>query len=366
MTDTLTTPPAAEDGPVEELLFLDPAVITIGANVRTDLPDAKEFARSIKERGVIEPVTVYRDDEGGYVCLRGQRRTVTAAQVGTPTGLIPVRVVAKPADADRITDQMVENIHRAGMAEKEVLDGVEQLALLGVSAAQIAKRTSLARPTVNAALAVAGKESRARVEAGDLTLEQAAIFAEFEHDAEATERLERRIKWGGGGLEHEAQRLRDEAAERAEYDAEVTRLRAQGLPVLTREEARAARYAVRVAQLRTADGDPVPEDEWGSVPGAAVLVTEEWQYPDDETDPDNPATDDGEDSQEDREDTGDDDGYDDEDRDDVEPVKVYVPVWVLPDTGAATEAGFTVPSRPSYGSAGQSEPEDEEEARGPP
>jgi ParB family transcriptional regulator, chromosome partitioning protein len=354
MTDTITTPPAADDGPVDELLFLDPAVITIGANVRTDLPDAKEFVRSIKERGVIEPVTVYRDDEDGYVCLRGQRRTVTAAQVGTPTGLIPVRVVAKPADADRITDQMVENIHRAAMAEKEVLDGVEQLALLGVSAAQIAKRTSLARPTVNAALAVVGKESRARVEAGDLTLEQAAIFAEFEHDAEATERLERRIKWGGS-LEHEAQRLRDEAAERAEYDAEVTRLRAEGLPVLTGEEARAAQYAVRVAQLRTAEGQPVPEDEWGTVPGAAVLVTEEWQYPEDDTDPDNPDTAD----EENREATGDDDGYDDED---VEPVKVYVPVWVLSDTGAATEAGFTVPSRPSYGRTGQSEPESEEEA----
>ncbi len=124
MTDTITTPPAAEDGPVEELLFLDPAVITIGANVRTDLPDAKEFVRSIKERGVIEPVTVYRDDEDGYVCLRGQRRTVTAAQVGTPTGLIPVRVVAKPADADRITDQMVENIHRAAMADKGASTGL--------------------------------------------------------------------------------------------------------------------------------------------------------------------------------------------------------------------------------------------------
>lgn len=157
MTDTIPTT-TAPTGAVEALLHLDPAVITIGANVRTDLPDASQFRRSIKERGVIEPVTVYRDEDGRFVCLRGQRRTLVAAEVGTPTGLIPVRVVAKPDDADRITDQMVENIHRAAMAEKEVLAGVEQLALLGVSTAQIAKRTAIARPTVNAALAVVDKE----------------------------------------------------------------------------------------------------------------------------------------------------------------------------------------------------------------
>ena len=87
---------------VEEFVYLDPGTIIIGSNVRTDLPDAKEFCRSIKERGVLEAVTVYRNDEGQHVCLRGQRRTVEAASVGTPTGLIPARVVAKPEEADRI------------------------------------------------------------------------------------------------------------------------------------------------------------------------------------------------------------------------------------------------------------------------
>jgi len=69
--------------------------IKIGANVRTDLhADAREFARSIKERGVLEPVTVYADEDGAYVVLRGQRRTVVAAEVGLPD--IPAQVVAKP------------------------------------------------------------------------------------------------------------------------------------------------------------------------------------------------------------------------------------------------------------------------------
>ena len=97
-----------------QFVRLDPSQIKIGANVRTDLhADAKEFARSIKERGVLEPVTVYTDEDGAYVVLRGQRRTVVAAEVGLTD--IPAQVVSKPNEADRITDQMVENLHRAAM-----------------------------------------------------------------------------------------------------------------------------------------------------------------------------------------------------------------------------------------------------------
>jgi ParB family chromosome partitioning protein len=82
MTDTTQTPAdtAADDASeavqAEEFLYLDPAEIIIGTNVRTDLrADHKEFRKSIKERGVLEAVTVYRNEAGQYVLLRGQRRT---------------------------------------------------------------------------------------------------------------------------------------------------------------------------------------------------------------------------------------------------------------------------------------------------
>src|SRR4051794_41945395 len=95
-----------------QFVRLDPRKTKIGANVRTDLhADAKEFARSIKERGVLEPVTVYLDDDGGDVVLRGQRRTVVAAEVGLSG--VPAQVVAKPGQAARVTDQRVGNPPRA-------------------------------------------------------------------------------------------------------------------------------------------------------------------------------------------------------------------------------------------------------------
>jgi ParB family chromosome partitioning protein len=296
-----------------QFVRLDPKQIKIGANVRTDLhADAREFARSIKERGVLEPVTVYVDEDGGYVVVRGQRRTVVAAEVGLTD--IPAQVVPKPDEADRITDQLVENLHRAAMRDSEIVSGVEQLALVGVSAAQIAKRAALPREQVNAALIIAAKEqTRARVVAGDLTLDEAAIFAEFEHDPRAVEELERARSWGRP-LAQAAQRLRDEAQERAVLLAEVDRLRIVGLPVLDPDEVRDAHRLRLADHVRAADGEPVPEDEWPSVPGAGVVVVSEWEYP------------------------GPDDQGDDEDDDDdpeAEPVQVFTPVWICRDPEAA-------------------------------
>ena len=67
---------------VEELLHVDPGALVIGPNVRTDThPDAREFAASVKARGVVEVITAYRADDGGLVVLRGQRRAVVAAPV---------------------------------------------------------------------------------------------------------------------------------------------------------------------------------------------------------------------------------------------------------------------------------------------
>ncbi len=350
MSQTIETPTDTATE-VEEFLHLNPADIIIGTNVRTDLrADHKEFRKSIKERGVLEAVTVYRNEDGQYVLLRGQRRTVTAAEVGTPTGLIPARVVPQPADADRIGDQMVENIHRAGMREAEIVAGVEQLALLGVSAAQIAKRTSIDRPTVNAAIAVTkADQTRNRLDAGDLTLEEAAIFAEHEHDPDAVERLENAKRWRRS-LAHEAQRLRDEAAEREADAAEVERLRAEGLPVLTAEEIADSDEVVRIERLVTAEGEPLPEEEWPNVPGARVQVVKEWVYPEDEYD--DTDKDEAEASEQ-----------DDEEYEPADPYQQYVPVWVVTDLDASGLRRRGQIGAGGTGTSDDGESEEEAEAR---
>lgn len=244
---------------VGQVYDVEPAALLIGTNVRHDVKTRDDFAQSIRARGVLEPVTAYEDQEGHLVILRGQRRTLTAQAVGTPSGTIPVRVVDQAEDADRIVDQLSENIHRAAMDQAEEVAAIEQLALLGVSAAQIAKRTAVERPTVDRVLSVSKHESiRERLSAGDVTLEQAAALAEFDGDHDAQEAIERAIQYRTP-LSHAIERVRQERADRDALRAEVERLRAEGIPALDPDDAPDSPWQVSLTNLtRTEDGQHVP------------------------------------------------------------------------------------------------------------
>lgn len=265
----------------ELLLQVDPADLIIGANIRTATctdshADAKQFAASIKARGVLEAITCHRDPDDRLVVLRGQRRAIVAASVGTPTGTVPVRVVDTPAEVDRITDQLGENVHRESMTDTEVCDAVEQLALLGVSAAQITKRVAIPRAHVDAALTVTkAREARERLQQG-LSLEDALLYAEFEADPDATAMLEHATS-EGHPLAHVAQRLRDNTEERTMIRAEINKLRGEGLPVLEPAEVPVSLWRHRLDDLVRADtGQPVAESEVADLPTAGVVVDVNW------------------------------------------------------------------------------------------
>ena len=323
---------------VDHLYQVDPGVLKIGTNVRTDThPDAKEFATSIKSRGVLEVISAYVDAEGGLTVLRGQRRTLVASKVGTPSGTVPVRVVALSPEADRIIDQASENLHRADLTERETRDAIEQLALLGVSAAAITKQMALPRPAVNSVLAVvANPATKERMDTAGMTLQDAALFAEFEDDPEAIATLTAawEDRWRRNRLPHVAQQLRDARVEAQALQAEVERLRGEGLPVLDPHEVPSDLMRHALANLRTGDGQPVPQEQWPTIAGAAVAVTVEWVEPEDD---------------------------DESDADPPEPEQAYVPVWVCTDPQAAgLHYKYGLPTRAS---AGSDAADDSDEAR---
>jgi ParB family chromosome partitioning protein len=294
---------------VGHLYEVAPGELKIGTNVRTDTrPDAKEFAASIRSRGVLEVISAYVDAEGTLTVLRGQRRTVVAVKVGTPT--VPVRVVPSPDDVDRIIDQVSENVHRQDMHARETRDAIEQLAMIGVSAAQIAKRVALPRSTVDSALTVAANPAtKERMDAAGMTLEDAANFAEFEDDPGAIATLTQAWEspYQRPRIAHIVQRLRNERAEAQALQFEVDRLRTKGLPVLDPQDAPDDLHRHRLAQLRDTDGQHVPEEQWPAITGAAVVVIVEWSERADDEDDVEPS----------------------------EPEQVYVPVWVCTDPAAA-------------------------------
>lgn len=250
---------------------LDPNELIIADNVRLDPKLDRGLIASIKARGVLTTIDAWRDAEGVHV-LRGQRRTLAARQAGAAT--VPVAVSAtRPEEADRLVDQWVENEHRAALTNSERIQAVEQMTLVGLSEAQIAKRTGTKRAAVKAAITAAG--SGASRDAADmLTLEQAAALAEFDGDSEAIEAL--LFAAEDGQFDHALSRLRQDRAE-AEAIASLTdQLRAEGKTMADERPGYGNDFTRPIQLDRLTDRDdkePITEAEHTDCPGHAYYVS---------------------------------------------------------------------------------------------
>lgn len=301
---------------------IDPSTIEVGPNVRLDPKMDKEFIASVRERGVLEPVLVYRAGDGTLTVLAGQRRTLAARETGQR--LPAVISDEPPAEADRLVDQFVENEHRAALSNSERITAIEQMTLAGLSEHQIAKRTATPKATVQAAKAAA-QSPALREFADQLTLDQAAVLAEFDDDAEAVEVLLSAAHQGR--FDHTAQRIRNdraEAAKRAEFAAALT---AQGITVVDRDQ-----HAVALHRLTDAEGNRVTDEDHATCPGHAAYVGTEWRRVEDTTDEDQVLTDD--DEEEDYPDDEEDQEDDDQSHTWQPPVQVLVAMFVCTDPEA--------------------------------
>jgi len=90
--------------------------------------------------------------------------------------------------------------------------------------------------------------------------------------------------------------------------------------VLSAQEADEADGSLVLEDMRTPEGEPVPVEEWPNLSGVAVIVTEDWEYPE-------PEDAEGEED-------ADADADDDEDEY-ADPVKVYRQTWVVTDIEAS-------------------------------
>jgi ParB family chromosome partitioning protein len=202
-----------------ELLHVDPATLTIETNVRTDATLTREFIASIKEHGVLVPVLVKRHQDGTLCVRTGQRRTLAAVEAGLPT--IPAYVLDSDetitdnaASITRIIEQVTENDQRAAIFDSHRVAAYQQLSLLGLSAGQIAKRTSAKKATVDKVLTVAASTVAQEAQAQhNLTLDQALVLSEFDDDPQAVEALTKEATKNPGQFAHLAQQLRDKREE---------------------------------------------------------------------------------------------------------------------------------------------------------
>ena len=199
------------------LLELDPRTLLLEANVRTEVKLDRAFVASIKDLGVLVPVTARATADGPLV-RAGQRRVRAAIEAGRAT--VPVYVIDAPDDdtADavlRIVEQLAENDHREGLSATDRARAHQQLSLLGLSAAKIARRTHTPAAVVKAGLAAADSPLAMGVmDHFGLGLDEALVIAEFEDDPEAVKVLTATARTEPAQFAHVAQRLRDAHTER--------------------------------------------------------------------------------------------------------------------------------------------------------
>lgn len=225
-------------------------------NVRRNLGNLDELTESITAQGILQPLVVAphlleSDGTRGplptsprYTLIAGHRRHAAAQRAGLTHVPCLVRDdLTTPAQV--VQAQLVENLHRSDLTVIEEAAAYQQLELLGVNTAAIAKATGRPRATVASRLRLMTlpEKARDRLDAGQLTLADADLLLKHADDTEIMAAAEgksgRDLAWA---IEH-VQRERLWAAERAKRDAEKSKTAAKRKETAAEKAARMAREA---------------------------------------------------------------------------------------------------------------------------
>lgn len=267
--------------PTAQVTHIDPNALTLETNVRSEAALTPEFISSIKQYGILTPILVQRDETGALRVRSGQRRTLGSIEAGQHT--IPAYVVEATGDEGRrIIEQMIENDQRTSLNDTDRAAAFQQLSLIGLTASQIARKTGTKKERVNAALVVvASPTASAALSAHNLTLEEAAVLAEFESDDEAIATLSQTLAEQPEMFAHQVQILRDDR-DRALLTADLLASLAEaGVTVIERPayDDRKAKALTDITDPATEGNGPITPDEHATCPGHAAYLITGWDDP---------------------------------------------------------------------------------------
>jgi ParB family chromosome partitioning protein len=296
MTDTTNTVDAAEIDADPEvtaeqqhgiLKHLDPYSLRIGENIRDAVDLGKEFLASLRQHGVLVPLTAVRSDDGVVTVRNGQRRTLGAREVGltsVPVYVLPANASDETAEAvERIVHQIVTNDQKADLTDAQRARGIQQMIDAGLSSSKVAKRLSMSRDTVKAATTAAGSAAAMdALNSGQLSLIEAAALTEFE-DAGPDVLHQLLNAAGGPQFDHTVAQLRQQRETEQAREQAAESYRAQGYQVIDEQPAWRDTSCVELRWLRAAEGDTVTEDAITNPAHWAVWLDEEIAFVDRET-----------------------------------------------------------------------------------
>ena len=111
----------------------------------------EELTASIKENGILQPLTVRELEGGNFELIAGERRLRAAKDAGLET--VPVYILSVDADVEMMEFALVENIQRVDLKPLEKAEGYAILSgKYDLSQEDIAKRVGKSRPAITNAL----------------------------------------------------------------------------------------------------------------------------------------------------------------------------------------------------------------------
>lgn len=155
---------------------------------RFDPEKLEELAQSIRDHGVLQPITVRDLDFDRYEIIAGERRWRAARMAGLSE--VPVNIV-DVSDREAAEIALIENLQREDLNPVEEARGYETLMdRHGLTQEQVAERVGKSRPAVANALRLLRLPPRAiaLTETGKLTVSQAKALLELD-DAAAQDEL---------------------------------------------------------------------------------------------------------------------------------------------------------------------------------
>jgi ParB family transcriptional regulator, chromosome partitioning protein len=287
MTDTTNTVEnndaettgAQPQPPRGEIAHLHPATLRLGENVRDSVDLGKDFLASVRQHGVLVPITAVRTDDGVVTVRNGARRTLAAREVGLPT--VPVYVL--PADSPddsaeavaRIVHQIVTNDHKAD--RRPACPGHPADDRGGPVHIQCGQK-ALGKPRDLKAAEAAGRSPAAMdaLASGQLSLAEAATLSDFDGDDEAIAELVDVA--GTDRFAHYAARLRKDRERKQAALAAAQPYAERGFTVLLDEPSWRSLDHIALDRLWTLDGREAGEQHVTNPAHWAVVPYEEDVY----------------------------------------------------------------------------------------
>jgi ParB/RepB/Spo0J family partition protein len=129
-------------------------VIEEGFNPRVEMDpvEQRRLEHSIEQRGILQPVLVDPQDDGGYVLVDGHRRIEAAAKLGLME--IPISIRPSRRDGDNLVDAVVANQLHAHLNPLEEALACRRLIETRLSRKEIAANLEMTQATVKERLAI--------------------------------------------------------------------------------------------------------------------------------------------------------------------------------------------------------------------